>query len=73
VAIAGTSIVAQDQDVYWARHHLLRELRFPRAVLDGLVSFSIGMTVAAMQGLMHNPLIEQGIMVFRERQCSGRC
>jgi iron complex transport system permease protein len=41
---------------------VLRELRFPRALLGGLVGFSLGMTGAAMQGLLRNPLAEPGII-----------
>jgi iron complex transport system permease protein len=41
---------------------VLREIRFPRAALGGLVGFSLGMTGAAMQGLMRNPLAEPGII-----------
>jgi iron complex transport system permease protein len=41
---------------------VLRELRFPRALLGGLVGFSLGMTGAAMQGLLRNPLAEPGIV-----------
>lgn len=41
---------------------VLTELRLPRAMLGGLVGFSLGMTGAAMQGLMRNPLAEPGIV-----------
>lgn len=41
---------------------VLIELRLPRALLGGLVGFSLGMTGAAMQGLMRNPLAEPGII-----------
>ena len=53
-------------DVLGGRHTLaalvLVELRLPRALLGGLVGFSLGMTGAAMQGLMRNPLAEPGII-----------
>ena len=40
---------------------VLIELRLPRALL-GLVGFSLGITGAAMQGLLRNPLAEPGII-----------
>jgi iron complex transport system permease protein len=53
-------------DVLGGRHTrgalVLVELRLPRALLGGLVGFSLGMTGAAMQGLMRNPLAEPGII-----------
>jgi iron complex transport system permease protein len=41
---------------------VLVELRLPRALLGCLVGFSLGITGAAMQGLMRNPLAEPGIV-----------
>jgi iron complex transport system permease protein len=41
---------------------VFQELRLPRAMLGVLVGFSLGMTGAAMQGLMRNPLAEPGII-----------
>lgn len=41
---------------------VLVELRLPRAIVGGLVGFSLGMTGAAMQGLLRNPLAEPGII-----------
>lgn len=41
---------------------VLVELRLPRALLGTLVGFSLGMSGAAMQGLMRNPLAEPGII-----------
>jgi iron complex transport system permease protein len=40
---------------------VLVELRLPRALLGALVGFSLGITGAAMQGLLRNPLAEPGI------------
>ena len=40
---------------------VLTELRLPRALLGALVGFSLGITGAAMQGLLRNPLAEPGI------------
>src|SRR4029453_11938894 len=41
---------------------VLVELRVPRALLGSLVGFSLGLTGAAMQGLLRNPLAEPGII-----------
>jgi iron complex transport system permease protein len=41
---------------------VLVELRLPRAMLGVLVGFSLGISGAAMQGLMRNPLAEPGII-----------
>jgi iron complex transport system permease protein len=38
------------------------QLRLPRALLGFLVGFSLGLSGAAMQGLMRNPLAEPGII-----------
>lgn len=41
---------------------VLVQLRLPRALLGCLVGFSLGMTGAAMQGLLRNPLAEPGVI-----------
>jgi iron complex transport system permease protein len=41
---------------------VLAELRLPRALLGGMVGFSLGITGAALQGLLRNPLAEPGII-----------
>lgn len=41
---------------------VLWELRLPRAVLGSLVGFSLGLTGAAMQGYLRNPLADPGIL-----------
>src|SRR5215510_11721480 len=41
---------------------VLVELRLPRALLGVLVGFSLGVSGAAMQGLLRNPLAEPGII-----------
>ena len=41
---------------------VLTELRLPRALLGCFVGFSLGISGAAMQGLMRNPLAEPGII-----------
>lgn len=40
---------------------VLTQLRLPRALLGALVGFSLGLSGAAMQGLLRNPLAEPGI------------
>jgi iron complex transport system permease protein len=41
---------------------VLAELRLPRAVLGAAVGFSLGVTGAALQGLMRNPIADPGIV-----------
>jgi len=41
---------------------VLVELRLPRALLGVIVGFSLGITGAALQGLLRNPLAEPGII-----------
>jgi iron complex transport system permease protein len=41
---------------------VLVELRLPRALLGVIVGFSLGLTGAALQGLLRNPLAEPGII-----------
>lgn len=41
---------------------VLIELRLPRALLGCFVGFSLGVTGAAMQGLLRNPLAEPGVV-----------
>ncbi|MFG1480265.1 iron ABC transporter permease [Xanthobacter sp. V4C-4] len=41
---------------------VLVELRLPRALLGVLVGFSLGLTGAALQGLMRNPLADPGVV-----------
>jgi iron complex transport system permease protein len=41
---------------------VLVQLRLPRALLGCFVGFSLGMTGAAMQGLLRNPLAEPGVI-----------
>jgi iron complex transport system permease protein len=40
---------------------VLTELRVPRALLGALVGFSLGITGAALQGLLRNPLADPGV------------
>ncbi len=40
---------------------VLLQLRIPRAVLGALVGFSLGISGAAMQGMLRNPLADPGI------------
>ncbi len=41
---------------------VLWELRLPRAILGATVGFSLGLTGAALQGLMRNPLADPGVV-----------
>lgn len=41
---------------------IMREIRLPRAVLGAMVGASLGLTGAAMQGLLRNPLAEPGLI-----------
>lgn len=41
---------------------ILMDLRLPRALLGILAGFSLGITGAAMQGLLRNPLAEPGVL-----------
>ncbi|MEW6124330.1 MAG: iron ABC transporter permease [Pseudomonadota bacterium] len=41
---------------------VLAELRVPRAILGAAVGFSLGVTGAALQGLMRNPLADPGVV-----------
>nr|WP_245454112.1 iron ABC transporter permease [Aquabacter cavernae] len=41
---------------------VLAELRLPRAILGAAVGFSLGVTGAALQGLMRNPLADPGVV-----------
>ncbi len=45
-----------------ARALILREIRLPRAVLGALVGAALGMSGAALQGFLRNPLAEPGII-----------
>jgi len=40
----------------------LVQLRLPRAILGGAIGFSLGLTGAAMQGLLRNPLADPGVV-----------
>lgn len=41
---------------------VLMELRLPRALLGTLIGASLGLSGAAMQGMMRNPLVEPGVI-----------
>ncbi len=41
---------------------IMREIRLPRALLAALVGFSLGVSGAALQGFLRNPLAEPGII-----------
>jgi iron complex transport system permease protein len=62
---APLDIGAAIQDLLHGRDSLsalvLLQLRIPRAVLGALVGFSLGISGAAMQGMLRNPLADPGI------------
>jgi ABC-type Fe3+-siderophore transport system permease subunit len=41
---------------------IMREVRLPRALLAAIVGFSLGLSGAALQGFLRNPLAEPGII-----------
>lgn len=63
---ASFDVAAAWQDVLAGRETIpalvLLEIRLPRALLGLLVGFSLGLTGAAMQGLLRNPLAEPGVV-----------
>lgn len=65
IGYAPLDLGAAFRDVLGGRETLaalvLLELRLPRAVLGVLVGFSLGITGAAMQGMLRNPLADPGI------------
>lgn len=66
VGYAGLDVLAALSDALHGERSLpalvLIQLRLPRAILGALVGFSLGITGAAMQGLLRNPLAEPGIV-----------
>lgn len=51
--------------LFWSEGPLtlvMREIRLPRAILGVLVGASLGLSGAALQGLMRNPLAEPGLI-----------
>ncbi|MBU6456893.1 MAG: iron ABC transporter permease [Bradyrhizobium sp.] len=65
IGYAPLNVAAAARDVLRGHDTLsalvLLQLRVPRAVLGALVGFSLGITGAAMQGLLRNPLADPGI------------
>lgn len=41
---------------------IMRQIRLPRAILAAIVGFSLGLSGAALQGFLRNPLAEPGII-----------
>lgn len=66
IGYAPLDIRAAVADVLAGRDSLgrlvLMDLRVPRALLGVLVGFSLGLTGAAMQGLLRNPLADPGVI-----------
>jgi iron complex transport system permease protein len=65
VGYAPLDINAAVQDLLAGKESLsaliLQQLRIPRALLGALVGFSLGISGAAMQGMLRNPLADPGI------------
>lgn len=59
IAVVESGGLNAEQAVNW---QILSEIRLPRLLLASLVGFALGMSGAAMQGLLRNPLAEPGIM-----------
>lgn len=49
-------------DVLVRQHAIVTEIRLPRVLLAILVGMSLGMSGAALQGLLRNPLAEPGLL-----------
>ncbi|TCT04371.1 FecCD family ABC transporter permease [Aquabacter spiritensis] len=66
IGAAPLDVAAALRDLLAGRRSLdaliLAELRLPRAVLGAAVGFSLGLTGAALQGLMRNPLADPGLV-----------
>ncbi len=58
----GTALAALFVDSGEPASVVMREIRLPRAVLGALVGASLGISGAAMQGLLRNPLAEPGLI-----------
>ena len=54
-----SAIAKLDRELAWL---VLEQVRLPRAVLGALVGATLGLTGAALQGLLRNPLAEPGII-----------
>ncbi len=59
--VAGPGLIGFGGDAS-ARGLILREIRLPRAILGALVGAALGLSGAAMQGFLRNPLAEPGII-----------
>ena len=58
----GQSLRALVRDDGGAMTIVMREIRLPRAILGALVGASLGLSGAAMQGYLRNPLAEPGLI-----------
>lgn len=56
------ALIALFSDAGGPETDIMREIRLPRAVLGAMVGASLGLTGAAMQGLLRNPLAEPGLI-----------
>jgi len=58
----GAALMALISDTGGPETIVMREIRLPRAVMGALVGASLGLSGAAMQGLLRNPLAEPGLI-----------
>lgn len=58
----GEALTALFTDTGRPESAIMRDIRLPRAVLGAMVGASLGLTGAAMQGLLRNPLAEPGLI-----------
>ena len=58
----GDALTALFLDTGGPETDIMRGIRLPRAVLGAMVGASLGLTGAAMQGLLRNPLAEPGLI-----------
>jgi iron complex transport system permease protein len=59
---AGESLAALVQDDGGPLTMVMREIRLPRALLAVMIGISLGLSGAAMQGFLRNPLAEPGLI-----------
>ena len=58
----GDALAALIADTGGPETDIMRDIRLPRAMLGAMVGASLGLTGAAMQGLLRNPLAEPGLI-----------
>lgn len=61
-ASTGVDAVSNGADLQTRYHLVVTQIRLPRALMAILVGSSLGMSGAALQGLLRNPLAEPGLL-----------